>query len=86
MPDPTPILTESGLFELLQLEEDAEHLTHLIQRRNLPAITFKRDGRVTRRFLREDVLDWLRAESGKKNGRPAEPAGGRARRDRARHL
>ena len=73
MPDLVPVLTESGLFELLQLDEDAEHLVHLIQRRNLPAITFKRDGRTVRRFLREDVLNWLQSESGKRNGKLAEP-------------
>ena len=69
MPDPAPVLTESDLFELLHLEFDADQLAHLIQRRGLPNISFRRDARVIRRFIREDVLYWLRAESGKKNGR-----------------
>lgn len=46
-----PVLTETDLFELLRLEFDADHLATLVQRRNLPAITFRRDGRVIRRFL-----------------------------------
>lgn len=69
MSDPRPVLAESDLFELLRLDFDADHLAYLIQRRGLPNIVFRRDGRVIRRFLRDDILNWLRAESGKRNGR-----------------
>ncbi len=48
MPDPAPVLTESDLFELLHLEFDADQLAHLIQRRGLPNISFRRDARVIR--------------------------------------
>lgn len=71
IPDPAPVLTETDLFELLRLEFDADALAYLVQRRGLPSIVFRRDGRVVRRFLREDILNWLRAESGKRNGRAA---------------
>ena len=41
MPDLSPVLIEADLFELLNLEFDADQLTHLIQRRGLTNIAFR---------------------------------------------
>lgn len=66
-------LTGEQLFaDILQLEYDAEHETQLVQRRGLRCVSFKRDGRLVRRFLPGDVAEWLAVESGKRNGRLAD--------------
>ena len=72
MPDLAPTLTGEELFaDILHLEYDPEQEAHLVQRRGLRCVSFRRDGRLIRRFLPDDVADWLAAESGKKNGRDA---------------
>ena len=75
MTDPAPVLTETDLFELLRLEFDADHLAHLIRRRQLPTISFKREGRTIRRFIRTQVFAWLEAEALKRTGKAEVAAG-----------
>ena len=68
MPDLVSTLTGEELFDdILHLEYGAEHESHLVQRRGLRCVNFRRDGQLVRRFLPSDVADWLRAESGKKS-------------------
>ena len=71
MPDLAPTLTGEELFaDILKLAYDADQEAHLVQRRGLRCVSFRRDGQLIRRFLPADVAEWLRAESGKKtNGR-----------------
>ena len=76
MPDLAPTLSGEELFaDILKLEYDPEQEAHLVQRRGLPCVSFRRDGRLVRRFLPGDVAAWLAAESAKKSGR-ADAAGG----------
>jgi hypothetical protein len=76
MPDLAPTLTGEQLFaDILQLEYGPEHESQLVQRRGLRCVSFKRDGRLVRRFLPGDVVAWLATESSKKTGRLAKPVG-----------
>ena len=73
MPDLAPTLTGEQLFtDILQLEHDLEQEAHLVQRRGLRCVSFRRDGRLIRRFLPSDVAEWLAAESSKRNGKAAD--------------
>lgn len=70
MPDLAPTLSGEELFaDILKLEYDPEHEASLVQRRGLPCVSFRRDGRLIRRFLPSDIAAWLASESAKKNGR-----------------
>ena len=67
VPGLAPTLTGEELFvDILKLDHNAEQEAHLVQRRGLKCVSFRRDGRLIRRFLPSDVAEWLRAESGKK--------------------
>ena len=68
MPTETPVLTEQELCKLLQVPHDGEQVAHWCQRRGLPHVMFRNDGRAQRRFLRDQVMDWLHAESVKRSG------------------
>lgn len=76
MPDLLPTLSGEELFaDILKLEYDAEQEAHLVQRRGLKCVSFRRDGRLVRWFLQSDVAAWLANESSKKNGKAGDTAG-----------
>ena len=57
------VLTEQELCELLKVEHDPEQVAYWVQRRGLPCVTFRHDGRVSRRFPTQSVLAWLTREA-----------------------
>lgn len=82
MPDLLPTLSGEQLFaDILQLEHDPEQEAHLVQRRGLKCVSFRRDGRLIRRYLPSDIAEWLAAESAKKNGKVGPGDGDRGRDD-----
>ena len=57
------VLTEQELCELLKVEHDSEQVAYWVQRRGLPCVVFRHDGRVNRRFPTQCVLKWLTDEA-----------------------
>ena len=62
------VLTEEQLCELLQVRHDPDQVSYWVQRRGLPSIAFRSDGRTHRRFPTASVLAWLRSEAEKDGG------------------
>ena len=60
-----PVLTEEELCCLLRIEHDPDQVSHWVNRRGLPSIAFRSDGRTHRRFPTASVLAWLRSEAEK---------------------
>ena len=60
-----PVLTEEELCRLLRVEHDPDQVAYWVNRRGLPSIAFRSDGRTHRRFPTASVLAWLRSEAEK---------------------
>ena len=50
------VLTEEQLCELLQVRHDPDQVAYWVNRRGLPSIAFRSDGRTHRRFPTASVL------------------------------